>query len=188
MRKMYAFNMMTVDGFFEGPNKEIDWHNVDGEFNEFAIDQLNATGILLFGRVTYELMASYWPTPDAVGDDPVVAGLMNAIPKIVFSKTLAKVEWNNTRLVKENAADEIRSLKQQPGNDIAIFGSANLIASLADSMVIDEYRIIINPIVLRQGHPLFRGTRDKIKLTLLKARPFASGNVLLKYGIDRKVG
>ncbi len=107
MRKIYVFNLITLDGFFEGPNRELDWHNVDGEFNEFAIEQLNNSGLLLFGRVTYELMASYWPTELALKDDPIVADMMNSIPKIVFSRTLKKADWNNTRLIKDNVREEL---------------------------------------------------------------------------------
>src|SRR5438067_8189322 len=126
MRKVFLFMMVTLDGFFEGPNQEIDWHNVDEEFNEFAIQQLNEVDTLLFGRVTYQLMASYWPAPIALESDPIVADKMNAVPKIVFSKTLDKAEWVNSRLVKENVAEEIAKLKQQQGRDLAIFGGATL--------------------------------------------------------------
>ena len=106
MRKLFVFNLVTLDGYFEGPNREIDWHNVDAEFNEYAIDMLNSVDALIFGRVTYELMASYWPTPDVIKNDPIVAEKMNTLPKIVFSRTLEKVEWNNTRLVKANIEEE----------------------------------------------------------------------------------
>ena len=126
MRKVFLFMMVTLDGFFEGPNHEIDWHNVDEEFNEFAIDQLNEVDTILFGRVTYEGMASSWPTIAAIEDDPDVAARMNAISKIVFSRTLDRAEWSNSRLVKENIAGEVSQLKQQQGRDLAIFGSANL--------------------------------------------------------------
>src|SRR5690349_8666241 len=111
MRKVFLFNMITLDGFFEGPNQDISWHNVDEEFNEFAINQLNEIDTLLFGRVTYQGMASYWPTDLAISDDPAVAGLMNSLQKVVFSKTLDKVAWNNSRLVKENAVEEVSTLK-----------------------------------------------------------------------------
>ena len=120
MRRVFMFNMVTLDGFFEGPNHEIDWHNVDEEFNEFAIAQLNETDLILFGRVTYQMMASYWPMPFAIESDPEVAGKMNTIPKVVFSRTLDNAEWNNSRLVKANAAEEINRLKQQPGKDIIL--------------------------------------------------------------------
>jgi dihydrofolate reductase len=181
MRKVFLFNMTTLDGYFEGPNQDISWHNVDEEFNEFAIEQLNEIGTLLFGRVTYEGMASYWPTEVAIRNDPGVAGLMNSLPKIVFSKTLDKAEWSNTRLVNDNVAEEVSTLKQQPGKDIAIFGSSDLAVTLARQGLIDEYRIIVNPVFLGGGTPLLKGIKDKLNLKLLKARTFKSGNVLLYY-------
>jgi dihydrofolate reductase len=178
--------MITLDGFFEGPNREIDWHNVDEEFNEFAIEQLNSTDILLFGRVTYELMANYWPTVAAITNDPIIASKMNAIPKIVFSKTLKNADWNNTRLIKENITEEVSNLKHQPGKDIAIFGSSDLAATFMQSGLIDEYRIMINPIILGEGKLLFKGLNEKLNLKLLKTKMFSSGNVLLYYRLDRK--
>jgi len=181
MRKVFLFNMITLDGFFEGPNQDISWHNVDDEFNEFAIEQLKEIDTLLFGRVTYQMMASYWPTEVAISDDPVVAGLMNSLPKTVFSKTLDKAEWSNTRLVNSNAAEEVSKLKQQPGKEIAIFGSSDLAVTLAERGLIDEYRIIINPVFLGEGTPLLKGITGKMNLNLLKSRMFKSGNVLLYY-------
>lgn len=181
MRKVFLFMMVTLDGFFEGPDHEIDWHNVDEEFNEFAIAQLNEIGTLLFGRVTYEVMASYWPTPMALEDDPDVAGKMNAMPKIVFSRTLDRADWSNSRLVKENIAEEISQLRQQPGRDLAIFGSANLAMSLLQMGLVDELRLMVNPVVLGKGRPLFEGIHEKLNLKLIKTRVFRSGNVLLCY-------
>ena len=181
MRKVFLFNMTTLDGFFEGPNQDISWHNVDEEFNDFAIEQLNEIGTLLFGRVTYQVMASYWPTEFAIKSDPAVAGLMNSMPKIVFSRTLDKAEWNNTKLVKGNIAEEVLKLKQQPGKDIAIFGSSDLSVTLAEQELIDEYRIIVNPVLLGQGTSLLKGIHEKLTLRLLKSRIFKSGNVLLYY-------
>lgn len=180
MRKLFTFNMMTLDGFFAGQNGEIDWHNADNaEFNDFAITQTGSVETLLFGRKTYQLMASYWPTEDAIRSDPQVAGLMNRLPKVVFSRTLERAEWNNTRLIRENAQDEVRKLKSQPGGDMAIFGSASLISSLME--VIDEHRVMVNPVLLRGGMPLFPGTGAPLKLELVDTRPFLSGNVLLTY-------
>ena len=181
MRKLIFFMLTTLDGYYAGPNGEIDWHNVDDEFNEFAIDQLNSVDTLLFGRVTYEGMASYWPTPDAIADDPVVAGKMNQLQKIVFSKTLDKVVWENTRLIKANAPEEIAKLKEQPGKDLIIFGSSDLAVTLIPYGSIDEYRIMVNPIVLGNGKPVFKGIKDKLKLRLIKTKTFRSGNVLLFY-------
>lgn len=179
MRKLFAFNMVTLDGFFEGPNDNIDWHNTDEEFNEFAIEQTSSVDTLIFGRKTYQLMASYWPTEMAVKDDPTVADLMNRLSKIVFSRTLKSADWNNTRLISHNAEQEIKNLKMQPGKDMAIFGSANLISSIMD--VIDEHRVMINPILLRRGNPLFKDIGDPLKLKLVNARTFHSGNILLTY-------
>jgi dihydrofolate reductase len=181
MRKVFLFNMTTLDGFFEGPNQDISWHNTDEEFNEFAINQLHGIDTLLFGRVTYQIMASYWPTDSAISDDPEVAGLMNSLQKVVFSKTLDRADWNNSRLVKENTTEEVVKLKQQPGKDIAIFGSSALAVTLAENNLIDEYRIIVNPVFLGQGTSLLKGIKEKLNLKLLNARIFKSGNVLLYY-------
>lgn len=181
MRKLFSFNMVTLDGFFEGLNQDISWHHVDDEFNQFAIEQTSSVGSLLFGRVTYELMASYWPTSAAIIDDPIIADLMNSLPKIVFSRTLQKVEWNNTRLVRDHVAEEVTQLKGQSGKDLAIFGSANLLSSLVLMDLVDEHRIMVNPVVLGRGTPLFQGITERLELTLLKTKTFASGNVLLYY-------
>ncbi len=180
MGKLFSFNMVTLDGFFEGQNHDISWHHVDNEFNEFAIAQLHEIGALLFGRVTYQMMASYWPTPDAIKNDPTVAGLMNHTSKLAFSRTLNKAKWENTRLVKDHIAEEVRKLKQQPGKDLAIFGSANLMSTLIEHNLVDEHRLMVNPIVLGAGTPLFK-TKDKLNLKLLKTRTFGNGNVLLCY-------
>ena len=180
-KKLFSFNMMTLDGFFEGASKwDLSWHNVDDEFNKFAIAQLNEIGTLLFGRVTYEGMAGYWSSPDALKDDPVVAGLMNRIPKIVFSRTLKKAEWENTKLVTDKAVEEISKLKKQSDKDIAIFGSANLMSGLMRMDLIDEHRVMINPVILGSGTPLFQ-TKDKLTLKLLKTKTFNNGNILLYY-------
>jgi dihydrofolate reductase len=178
--------MITVDGFFEGTNRNINWHNVDEEFNEFAIEQLNSAEGLIFGRVTYEMMASYWPSEMALKNDPIVASKMNSISKIVFSKTLGKAGWNNTRLVNENVGKEILNLKQQSGKDFYIFGSASLSSNLTQCGLIDEYRLIVNPIILGNGSPLFKGLDHAIKLKLLKARTFHNGNILLYYQPEQK--
>jgi dihydrofolate reductase len=181
MRKVILYMMVTLDGFFEGPNGEIDWHNVDQEFNELAIEQLDSVDILLFGRKTYELMASYWPTPAATTDDPIVADKMNRLPKIVFSKTLSSVEWQNTRLVKENVVEEVAKLVQQPGKDLIIFGSSDLAVTFIQHGLLDEFRIMVNPVILGDGKSLFQGIDAKLDLKLLKTRTFRSGNVLLYY-------
>jgi dihydrofolate reductase len=175
--------MVTIDGFFAGANGEIDWHSTDDEFNNFAIEQASSSVVdmILFGRVTYQMMASYWPTPTAINDDPIVAHMMNNTPKIVFSRTLEKAEWNNTRLIRDHVAEEIIQLKQQPGKDLILFGSANLMATLVQQDLIDEHRIMVNPVVLGSGTPLFQGVHSSLKLKLANTRVFRNGNVLLTY-------
>lgn len=186
MRKIIVSNLVSLDGFFEGPNKEIDWFVVDEEFFEYARNLLSEVDTILFGRVTYEHMAGYWPTKSAKENDPVIADKMNNLPKIVFSKTLSKIDpivigWNNSSLIIENVAEEINKLKQQPGKDMVIFGSGNLVSSLTQQGLIDEYRIILNPVILGNGNPLFKGLHEKLNLVLLKTKTFNNGVVILYY-------
>ena len=184
MRRIIVFNLTTLDGFFEGPNREIDWHHVDDEFNDFAIEQLNTVEALLFGRVTYDLMANFWPTPAAIKNDPIVANKMNSLPKIVFSKTLSRAEWQNTRLVKENYVEEVLRLKNQPGKDMFIFGSSDLAVSFIQHGLIDEYQFIITPLILGGGKPIFKGISKRVVVETLES-PGSSryGNVLLYDGM-----
>lgn len=181
MRNLFLFNMVSLDGFFEGPNRDINWHTVDDEFNDFAVKQLDAVDTLVFGRVTYELMASYWPTPAALEDDPLVARRMNEAAKIVVSRTLSTAEWANTRVVQGDVAGAIADLKRQPGQEIAIFGSAKLAASLFPMGFIDELRLMVSPILLGSGTPLFQGYPEIASLELTDSRVFGNGNVLLVY-------
>ncbi len=185
MRKVILFNMITLDGLFEGPGDDIDWHNVDEEFNHFAIEQTGSAGGLIFGRKTYQLMESYWPTPQAKNDDPEVAQLMNDLPKYVFSNSLQTVTWSRSTLMSGDAAEEITRLKEQPGNDLFIFGSADLAAYLTRKGVIDEYRLMVNPVILGRGKPMFDGLEQPLKLKLLRTRTFANGNILLVYQPER---
>jgi dihydrofolate reductase len=179
MRKIILSNLMSLDGFFEGLNKELDWFVVEQEFFEFARNQLFEVDTILFGRVTYEMMAGYWP--HTTDNDPVITDRMNNLPKIVFSKTLSKVEWNNSSLVKENVAEEIARLKQQPGKDMVIFGSGKLVSYLTQQGLIDEYRVILNPVILGTGNPLFKDLHDKLDLKLLHTKVLGSGVVILYY-------
>ncbi|GLY65757.1 dihydrofolate reductase family protein [Amycolatopsis taiwanensis] len=178
MRKIYAFIAVSADGYHEGPDRELDWHVVDEEFNEFAIKQLHETGTLVFGRATYQMMASYWPTAEAKRDDPEVAALMNAVPKVVASRTLREAGWAGP--VTGDAAGELTALKAQPGKDIGIFGSSTLTVDLLRAGVLDELRLMVMPVLLGDGHPALHGA-DRAGLTLTGARPFSSGNVLLTY-------
>lgn len=181
MRKIFAFLVTTVDGYYEGPNEEFDWPVVDEEFNEFSVEQLDEVDTLLFGRVTYQGMAAYWPTSAAAEYDPRIAARMNSISKIVVSRTLDNAEWANTRLVKDGVAEELAELKQQQGKDIAIFGSSALTVSLLELGLLDELRIMVNPVALGAGRSVFRTAAERIRFTLLRTRVFDSGNVLLVY-------
>ena len=177
MRKLIMWNMLTLDGFFEGPDKgQIDWFRSDKELEEYILNSQRSVGAFVFGRVTYEGMASYWPSADGP-----IARFMNSVPKIVFSRTLERAEWNNTRLVKNNVPDEIRRLKQQPGGNIFVVGSANLITTLMQHHLIDEYRLGINPVILGHGIPLFKYNPERLDLKLLESKSIKSGLVILHY-------
>jgi dihydrofolate reductase len=182
MRRLIMWNLVTLDGYFEGRKPwDLDWHNlVWGEALErYSLVQLQAADLLLFGRVTYEGMSSYWTT--ATNEVGEIADFMNSIPKVVFSKTLPQADWHNTRLVKDNAAEAVAQWKQQPGKDMLIFGSANLSATLTEHGLIDEYRLCVVPVVLGSGNPLFKPGAAPLKLKLLEARPLTTGGVLLFY-------
>jgi len=179
LRKVIMWNLVTLDGFFEGRKSwEIDWHDsVWGEeLERFSIEQSKSIGTLLFGRVTYEGMASFWTK-----EKGEIADFMNSVPKVVFSRTMKSAEWNNSRLVKGNAEEEVAKLKRQPGKDLFIFGSANLSATLTRNGLIDEYRLCLAPVVLGGGNPLFMESPERLKLKLVESRPLKSGGVLLYY-------
>jgi len=180
MRDVIVFDAITLDGFFEGPDHDLSWHRVDDGFNDFAWEQIKGCDAILFGRKTYELMASFWPSAEALTTDPVTADLMNTWPKIVFSHTLKEAAWNYTKLVN-SAVDEVRRLKEQPGKPLIIFGSANLSASLTAAGLIDQYRLMVMPVVLGSGTPLFQHIESQLNLNLIDTRIFKNGNVLLTY-------
>lgn len=188
MRKIYVFMMLSLDGYFEGPNHDLSWHNVDDEFNKFAIEQLKGADLFLYGRRIYQLMERYWPNaekdPNMSKENIEVAHLMNNMPKIVFSRTLAKVEekenWKNVRLVNEFNADEIKKLKKMPGKSIWVGGS-ELAVSFVKAGLIDEFRFMINPVTIGKGTKIFDGLNKKLDLELVKTKKFKSGNVLLYY-------
>ncbi len=179
MRKLIMWNLVTLDGLFEGPAKwALDWHELvwGAELEQLSLEQLRSADLLLFGRTTYEGMAAYWPS--AQGE---VAELMNAIRKVVFSQTMEKAEWNNTRLVSTDAAREVAGLRQQPGKDMLIFGSAQVSSTLMQRGLIDEYRLALAPIVLGAGTPLFKPSPNQTRMRLLEAKPLESGCVVLRY-------
>jgi dihydrofolate reductase len=178
MRKLFWQMSVTLDGFMEGPNRELD-HTAgveDAEFGRYATEMLNSIDAMLLGRKTYQLFEGYWPS--ATGPD---AERMNELAKVVFSRTLEKVEWNNSRLLRENVAEEVARLKEEPGKDLALFGSAELASTLIAEGLIDEYRIFLTPYVLGGGMPMFKGISDGMALRLLNATTWSSGTVALFY-------
>ncbi|HEY4147690.1 MAG TPA: dihydrofolate reductase family protein [Chitinophagaceae bacterium] len=179
MRKLIVSNLVTLDGFFEGPKGELDWFNVDEEFFEYAREMLNSVDAIVYGRRTYEQMAEYWPT--VADEDSVITHKMNSLEKIVFSKTLSSVEWKHSRLAKKPVREEIRDLKQQPGKDLVIFGSGSIVSELTQAGLIDEYRLVLIPVVLGSGNPLFKNIHPAVNLKLIRSRAYASGNVILYY-------
>lgn len=181
MRKLVVNMMQTLDGYIEGPNGELDWHNVDEEYNDFSIEQLNKTDTLLFGRKTFELMQQYWTSEQALNDDPIVAEKMNNIQKIVCSTTLQTTNWNQTTLINCEINETISELKNQPGKEIMIFGSAQLASSLAQSNLIDEFRIILTPVCIGGGKTLFGVLPKNIHFQLIQTHEFCSGKLLLHY-------
>jgi len=181
MRKLIVFNLVSLDGYFTGEGGDISWHMVDDEFQELANEAANSGSTLLFGRVTYQLMAGFWPTPEAIKTDPVVAEGMNTSEKIVFSRTLDEVQWHNTRLVKDDMLGEVRRLRQGNGKNLAVLGSGTIVAQLAAADLIDEYQILINPVVLGRGRTMFEGIDQWLNFKLIRSRVFGNGNVLLCY-------
>jgi dihydrofolate reductase len=183
MAKLSAFNNISLDGYFSGKNGELAWakSHMDPEFNAFVASNAQMGGTLVFGRITYELMAGYWPTGQATKADPVVAERMNNLPKIVFSRTLSSVSWANTRLVQTDPATEIRKLKSSSADDMVILGSGSIVSQLAQAKLIDEFQVVVNPIILAEGRTMFEGVKHSLSLKMTRNRIFASGNAFLCY-------
>ena len=188
MRKLVVMMSVSLDGFMEGPNRELDWHLVDEEFHRHCNDLLAGMGAFLHGRVTYELMASVWPTADQDPESPEpikeFAGIWLDKPKIVYSRTLETAGWNTT-VVREVVAEDVRALKAQPGGDL-VLGGADLAAAFQRLDLVDEYRIYVHPVVIGRGKPLFPPSDKRIALRLVETRTFGNGVVLLRY--QRPIG
>jgi len=182
MRKLIVFNSVSTDGYFTDKKGDMSWaHKSDPEFNSFSEENAKSDGELIFGRVTYQMMASFWPTEEAKKQLPVIAEQMNKLPKVVFSKTLDDVSWNNTRLLKGDLVEEVRKLKKEPGGELVIMGSGTIVSQLTDAHLIDEYQMIVNPIILGEGRTMFEDLKDKLQLKLTNTRAFKNGNVLVSY-------
>jgi len=187
MKKIILMMSVSLDGFFEGPNRELDWQMADDELHVHFNEQLSGMSAFLDGRVTYELMAGYWPTADQDPSSPApvreFARIWRDLPKIVFSRTLERADWNTT-IVREVVPEEIVKLKAQPGGDMVI-GGANLAATFMRHDLIDEYRIYVHPVVIGQGRTLFAPSSTRINLRLAETRTFGNGVVLLRYSEEK---
>jgi len=156
-------------------------HKQDAEWNAFVSGNASGGGVLVFGRITYQLMESYWPTPMAMQNSPAVAKGMNEMPKIVFSRTLDSASWSNTKLLKGDLATEVRNLKKESGPNMVILGSGAIVSQLAQENLIDEYQLAVSPIVLGRGRTLFEGLKEKLNLKLTSSRTFGNGTVFACY-------
>lgn len=182
MRRLTSFTMLSVDGCYADADGDMGFaHQNDPEWNAFTNENAKAGGALIFGRVTYQMMAGFWPTPQAAAQMPQVAERMNALPKIVVSRTLAEATWRNTTLISGNLVGEIRRLKAADGPEMAILGSGSLVAQLAEAGLIDELTLAVNPLVLGGGKRLFDGIGKALALTLTGSRAFRNGAVVSTY-------
>jgi dihydrofolate reductase len=184
MRKLIASVFVSLDGFIVGPNEDMGWvtDNFSADMGKYAGDLQASMGAIVLGRVTYQIMTNYWPT--VTEDTAPGAERMNNVPKVVFSRTLDKVEWGkwgNARLVKDNVVEEVTKMKQASGGNMVIYGSANLIRNFTQLGLIDEYQLLVHPVILGGGKPLFAGMSQPVKLNLLQAKTFDNGVVVLYY-------
>lgn len=187
MRKLIMWNIITLDGYFEGEkNWDLSFHNAvwGPELEKLSLQQLHSADYLVFGRVTYEGMAAYWKK--AEGENNEIAKLMNSIPKLVFSRTLKEVDWKNSTLINENASAEISRLKAQGGGDMYVFGSADLSKTFINDDLFDEYRIGIAPVILGSGKPLFKQGISPRNLSLISTQQLTPGGVVLKLTPQQK--
>lgn len=182
MRKLSVFNNVSLDGYFTDGHGDMSWaHKADPEWLEFTRGNARGGGTMIFGRVTYDLMIQYWPTPLAAQNNAAVAERMNNLSKIVFSHTLDEVTWNNTRLIKDDVVGHVRQLKNEPGDDIVIIGSGTIVSQLTEAELIDDYKIVVVPVILGSGRTLFEGVSGMPTLRRTLARSFENGNMYLCY-------
>jgi dihydrofolate reductase len=184
MQKLTVFNNVSIDGYFTDAQGEMNFAQnqvPDAEWDAFIAGNAQGKPTMLFGRVTYQMMESFWPTPAAMTQMPDVAESMNKSPKVVFSRTLKKADWNNTRLYKDDLAGHVRQLKEADGEGLIIFGSGTIVEQLAEAGLIDKYSLVITPVVLGKGRSMFEGLPEKQTLKLTGSRNFKNGNILLEY-------
>jgi dihydrofolate reductase len=183
MRKLGMFNNVSADGYFVDAKGDMSWAHSkpDAEWNAFVEGNASGEGELLFGRITYDMMASFWPTVQAMKNMPTVAADMNRRPKVVFSRRMDKASWNNTKVVKGELVAEVRKMKQASGPHMVILGSGSIVSQLAAEGLIDEFQFAVKPVVLGKGRTLFEDVKEKLELKLTKSRVFGNGSVVLWY-------
>ena len=182
MRNLLVFNQTSLDSFIADAHSDMSWaHKQDPEWNEWVSNNASGGGELVFGRITYQQMASFWPSPMALESMPVVAERMNNLPKVVFSRSLTKGLWNNTRLFQSDLTAAVRKLKNEPGQDLVLMGSASIVLQLAEEDLIDAYQLVINPIILGAGKSMFAGLKKHLQLKLTNTRTFKNGNLVVSY-------
>ena len=183
-RSLAVFNNVTLDGYFTGPGGDLGWAHLaaaDPEFDAFVGENASGGGMLLLGRVTYDMMVKWWPTPMAMEQMPVVAEGMNRMPKLVFSRTMSRAEWSNTTVEKGDPVETVRRMKAAAGSDMTILGSGSIVAQLAGAGLIDEYQVVMNPVALGKGRTMFEGVGAPVRLRLTRSRIFRQGKVFLSY-------
>ncbi|MFB5198567.1 dihydrofolate reductase family protein [Neobacillus sp. KR4-4] len=189
MRKLVLFMHVSLDGYASDSNGGLDWIPYDEELEKYAEGIVAEVGAPVYGRTTYRMMESYWPTvldtPNASRHDLEHAKWLQDVKKIVISGTMDKVDWNNTMLIKDNIVEEIKVLKEQPGKDLVIFGSPGAAKTLLEFGLIDEFLLTICPIVLGGGKSVFDGGSEKIRLKLLSSRTLNSGIIATRYGVEK---
>jgi dihydrofolate reductase len=185
MRRVLVFNNVSLDGYIADEKGDMSWaHKQDPEWLAFTADNAKGQAEMLFGRVTYQMMAGWWPTPQAIQSMPGVARAMNEAPKVVFSRTLGEASWQNTRLVKGDPAAEVRKMKTETGPGMLVMGSGTIVSQLTDAGLVDEYQLVLHGIALGRGKKMF-DVREKTPLALTKTRVFKNGNVVLWYERQR---
>jgi len=183
MGKLRVYNFLSLNGFYKGANNDISWAKTqDRDESEFAAKNLQKGAALIFGRITYELMVSYWPTPEGKASDPAVAAGMNKAEKIVFSRSLDRVDWDNARLARGELVDEIKKLKSGSKKDMTILGSGSIVRQLTDAGLIDEYQLMYHPVAIGEGTPLLEGTSGNLDFKVVDAKQFRSGSIFVTYG------
>ena len=196
MRRILMFNRVSADGYFASSDGQLDWVVPDAAIDQAGASRMHEVDTMLFGRRTYDAFESFWP--NAVSDSPTTRDphtegrqssalramgvWINATPKLVFSKTRTRVSWQNSELFSELEPRKIQALKEQPGKNIIVFGSGSVVAQLTEHGLIDEYQFVVGPLFLGGGKSLISGLSKRVKLTLLEAKQYDSGNLVLRYG------